>query len=71
VAFREAVRLMVPASSVPAAAAPQVGKPTGGTGIGGSGSRGLNGEDQINVSEDEMYNKIVDQTGVDRDKLVS
>lgn len=68
VAFREAVRLMVPASSVPAAA-PQAGKPNGHASTGGSAGRSSSSEGRISVSEDEMYSKVVVQTGVDRDKL--
>lgn len=70
-AFREAVRLMVPTPSAPAAAAPRAGKPNGngGVGTGGSAGRGSNGEGQINVSEEELYSKVVAQAEVDRDKL--
>ena len=72
VAFREAVRLLVPAPVIPAAvaAAPQAGKPGGaGSGAGGSSGGGSNGDIGITVSEDELYARVVTHTGVDRDRL--
>lgn len=73
VAFREAVRLLVPvpAAGAPAAAAPREGKPsgTGDSGTGGPGVGGSNGDGGIEVPEDEIYDRVVTQTGVDRDKL--
>jgi hypothetical protein len=70
VAFREAMRMLVPAPSAPIAAAPQ-GKPGGtrGTSTGGSGDGGSDGDGGIGVTEDEIFDKVVAQTGVDRDKL--
>jgi hypothetical protein len=72
-AFREAVRLLVPETTAPAApaTAPRVVKPAGNgsTGSSGSGSGGSNGDAGINVSEAEIHDKVVAQTGVDRLKL--
>jgi hypothetical protein len=66
-AFREAVRLLAPAPvvAVSAAGVQRVGKP-GGT-DGGAG--GTNGDSGITVSEEDIYDRVVAQTGVDRVKL--
>jgi hypothetical protein len=69
VAFREAVRLLVPAPMgvVPIAAKPGLVKPAGDA---GGASRGDSGNDiGVTVSEEEIYQRVVAQTGVDRDKL--
>jgi hypothetical protein len=64
VAFREAVRLIVPAPIAPPATRGRTGKNTGaGDGTDGQGEGGLS------ISEDEMYERVVAQTGVSRDML--
>jgi len=71
VAFREAVRLLVPQPvAVPSivTAAPVV-KPSGPGGSGAGGPGGERSSGEINVSEDVIYDRVVAQTGVDRDKL--
>jgi hypothetical protein len=67
-AFREAVRLLVPAP-VAAAAVQRVGRPSGTDGGAGGSSAGTNGDGGITVSEDDIYDRVVAQTGVDREKL--
>lgn len=70
VAFREAVRLLVPATSAPGAAALGVVKPNGNGGAGAVGSGGgSQGDSGITASEDEIYVKVAAQTGVDRNRL--
>jgi hypothetical protein len=73
VAFREAMRVMVPATGAPVAVSPRAGKP-GGSGSGGSRAGGPGGgsssnDGAISVTEDEIYAKVVAQTSVDRGKL--
>jgi hypothetical protein len=72
-AFREAVRLLVPAPVVivPASGVQRVGKPGGtdGGGAGGLSSGGWNGDSGITVSEDDIYDRVVAHTGVDRGEL--
>jgi hypothetical protein len=63
VAFREAVRLIVPAPIAPATGG-RAGKPAG-TG----GAADAPGESGVSISEDEMYERVVGQTGVSRDTL--
>lgn len=70
VAFCEAVRLIVPA------AASATRSTTGGTGRSPSAERdsdsnggASNGDGKITATEDGVYDKVVAQTGVDRDKL--
>ena len=69
-AFREAVRLLGPAPVVigPAAGVQRVGKP-GGTDGGGAGGLSSNGDSGITVSEDDIYDRVVAHTGVDRGEL--
>ena len=80
VAFREAVRLLVPAPAVaaaPAAAAPRVSGQTGKSGsaggaasTGGSGGGGSNGDgSKITEAEDAILDKVETHTGVSREKL--
>lgn len=74
VAFREAVRMLVPASTAPvdAAAGPRAGKPSGNGGGGaasGSGGGGSNGEGKIIETENAIYDTVVAQTGVGRHRL--
>ena len=59
-AFREAMRVMVPApGAAPARAVPAVVPP-----------RGKQDPESVpEVTEDELYARVIDQTGVDRDKL--
>jgi hypothetical protein len=70
VAFREAVRLLVPgpAASAPSPTAPQVAS-LGGSGKGNVDGAGSNGAGGITVPETKIYDRVVAQTGVDRDKL--
>lgn len=70
VAFREAVRLMTPgpAASAPSLAAPQVAR-LGGSGKGSVDGASSNGAGGITVPEAKIYDRVVAQTGVDRDKL--
>ena len=70
VAFREAVRLMAPgpAASAPSLAAPQVAS-LGGSGKGNVDGASSNGAGGITVPEAKIYDRVVAQTGVDRDKL--
>lgn len=71
VAFREAVRLLAPTGNG-FAAAPRVGKPNGeAAGSQADRSRGetANGDGAPRVTENEMYDLVVQQTGVDREKL--
>jgi hypothetical protein len=68
-AFREAVRLLVPVPVViTPAAVGQAGKPSRTDGSGAAGGRS-NGDGGITVSEDDIYDRVVAQTGVDREKL--
>lgn len=79
VAFREAVRLLVPTpvvAAAPPAAAPrtsgQTGKPgaTGGSSTGGSGGGGTNGDgSKITDDEGALLDKVEQHTGVSREKL--
>lgn len=80
VAFREAVRLLVPAPSVaaaPAAAAARVSGQTGKSGstggaasTGDSGGGGSSGDGyKITEAEDEILDKVETHTGVLREKL--
>jgi hypothetical protein len=72
VAFREAVRLLAPESSAPGIARTHRGETRG---VGGSASAGrpdvgsANGEMVPSASEDEVYERVVTQTGVDRHRL--
>lgn len=70
VAFREAVRLLVPlpVASAQGVVAPRVGKAGGVSGVGSEGGGGPNGGG-IKVSEEEIYERVAAQTGVARDKL--
>ncbi len=74
VAFREAMRLMVPAPVAHATAA----GPSGTVSSGPVGARarvsGLavgnsDGDHEFSVTEDQMYERVVQQTSVDRDRL--
>jgi hypothetical protein len=69
-AFREAIRLLVSTSGTAASSA-RTGNPAGNGGAGSNGSdgKGLNSGSEINISEDEMYIRVVAQTGADREKL--
>jgi hypothetical protein len=77
VAFREAVRLMSPAEAASAGAHTQGGtaRSGGSGGAGGSGSgssKGATGSGSANaitVDEAEIYARVAEQTGVDREKL--
>lgn len=71
-AFREAVRLLAPASCTGGK-----GRPGSATGkLGGGGDEGSLGGDDLNsgnggvaVGEEQIYDRVVAQTGVERDKL--
>lgn len=65
VAFREAVRILVPASTAQVKE-PPAAKPSGNGGSGAGPSDGTTGSD---VSEGEIYDRVVAATGADRDKL--
>jgi hypothetical protein len=70
VAFREAVRLLVQTGN--GMAAPGAGKPSGEVVVhqaGRSNGESANGDGTPRVSENEMYELVVQQTGVDREKL--
>jgi len=71
VAFREAVRLLVPEPAIPGPvpAAPQVGEPGSSSRIGGSNGEGSHGDTGIRISEDEIYDRVVSHTGIDRGRL--
>lgn len=66
VAFREAVRLLSPVTS--ATATPRPGKTDGKAG-GAGVSNSSRSDGEAAVTEDEIYSRVVAQTGVDRDKL--
>lgn len=68
VAFQEAIRLLYPMPSAPAPDAPRTGK-SGDTGTSGSNKTAANAETDLGVSEDEIYKRVVAQSGVARDKL--
>jgi hypothetical protein len=72
VAFREAVRLLSPAKypAPPLSQTPPPGYLRGAS-HGGVGPTGDGGSENVGlaVSEDEIYAKVVEHTGVDRDKL--
>ncbi|MCG2798014.1 MAG: hypothetical protein L6367_05675 [Cellulomonas sp.] len=73
VAFREAVRLLAPppAATTPGPIAPGGAKLSGrvGTGNGAPTGDGAEGGGGIAVSEATIYDRVVAQTGVDREKL--
>lgn len=70
VAFREAVRLMVSSPTSPGAR--HAGEP-GGNGnwaaAGGKPGESSNGEGGITVTEEEIYDRVVAQADIERDKL--
>jgi hypothetical protein len=76
-AFREAVRLMSPTEADSAGVSAQIGTGVsggsggaGGSGSGSSKSATSGGNaDAITVDEYEIYRRVAEQTGVDRDKL--
>lgn len=71
VAFREAVRLLAPTGNG-VTAMPWAGKPNGEATAGQtdrSNGESANGDGAPRVSENEMYDLVVQQTGVDREKL--
>jgi hypothetical protein len=69
VAFREAVRLLAPASKE-IAGERGMGTPSGNKSSGGTGgSGGSESDGGPSRTENEIYDLVVQQTGVDRDKL--
>jgi hypothetical protein len=71
VAFREAVRLLSP-QSYPAAPPLQPAPPSGGDVRGSGTTKASNGNAEdggFAVSEAEVYDRVAQHTGVDRDKL--
>ncbi len=70
VAFREAVRLISPAPmcAAPTLGTPQAGRPGGG-GTSAPTGGGSKGDHAITVSEYEIYDRVVNHTGVDREKI--
>jgi hypothetical protein len=69
IGFREAVRLLAPNGSIAAPAPPKAATRVG-TGDAGSASGSANGDDQqVSVSEDEIYDRVVEHTGADRGRL--
>jgi hypothetical protein len=70
VGFREAVRLESPQQPAPAATAPSAAVPKPGSGgTNGSASGPSKDDPDTAVTEKLMYDRVVEQTGVDRDKL--
>lgn len=68
VAFREAIRLLVPVQIAAPVGATIPGKSSPGhTGTAGSDTTG--GEAAVSVSEDQIYERVVAHTGVARDRL--
>lgn len=70
IAFREAIRILSPATRGPASTqtgARSSGGAAGGNHSGSGETPGSNG--RVGVSEDEIYDRVVSHTGVDRDKL--
>jgi hypothetical protein len=69
IGFREAVRLLAPAGSVVAPATRSTSARGGAVG-NGSASGNSTGDDQnVLVGEDELYDRVVEHTGVDRGRL--
>ena len=72
VAFQEAVRLLVPSSITTAPVGGDRGKGTGagtGSSIGWPNGKPSSDTGGIDASEDEIYDRVVEHTGVDREKL--
>jgi hypothetical protein len=70
VAFREAMRVLVPVPGTPVASASagKLGGVSGGsTAIGASGAAGHDGD--LGVTQKEIFDRVVTHTGVDREKL--
>lgn len=65
-AFREAVRLLAPTSVTPRRSLIGQMRPSG---VRVESSSVESGESAFDVSEDDMYDRVVSQTDVDRDKL--
>jgi hypothetical protein len=65
VAFREAMRLLAPDPGF----VPMRSQMGNSVGPAGGGSAGAGGDVPVTIGEDEMYERVVQQTGVDRDKL--
>jgi hypothetical protein len=72
VAFREAMRVLIPGAGGTSVTAVRPAKPSravSGTGGSRSAGAGSDGDGGINVTEGEIFDKVVEHTGVDRDKL--